>query len=72
MGDVAASFAGLAGSEAATLGSLAPFGFGQSASLQSGLINLLALSPFNSGSATTLTQQLMALNEFNLVSALLG
>jgi hypothetical protein len=34
--------------------------------------NWLALSSLNSGSATTLTQQLMALNEFNLVSSLLA
>jgi hypothetical protein len=66
-GDLAATFSARAGSEAVTFASLATFGFGQS-----GLFDLLLMSSFNSGNATTLTQQLMALNEFNLVSTLLG
>jgi hypothetical protein len=66
-GDVGATFSDQTGSEAATFASLSQFGFGQS-----GLLDLLLMSSFNSGSATTLTQQMMALNEFNLVSTLFG
>jgi hypothetical protein len=66
-GELAATFSARAGSEAATFASLSQFGFGQS-----GLLDLLLMSSFNSGSATTLTQQLMAVNEFNLVSTLFG
>jgi hypothetical protein len=66
-GDVAATFSAQASSEATTFAALSQFGFGQS-----GLLDLLLMSSFNSGSATTRTQQLMALNEFNLVSTLFG
>jgi hypothetical protein len=71
-GDTAASFVSQVGRETVTVASLAQLGSGQTTFGSSGLINLLALSSFNSGVATTFTQQLMALNEFMLVSTLLG
>lgn len=71
-GDAAAGFVSQVGRETATVAGLAQFGLGQTTFGSSGLINLLALSSFNSGVATTVTQQLMALNEFILVSTLLG
>lgn len=71
-GDTAAGFVSQVAGETATVASLAQFGLGQTTFGSPGLINLLALASFNSGTATTATQQLMALNEFMLVSTLLG
>lgn len=71
-GDTAASFASQVGNQTVAAASLASFGFGQSEFGTLGLFNLLSLSSFNSGNATTYTQQLMALNQFRLVSTLLG
>lgn len=79
LGGVAANFAGQAGVEAATLGAVAQFssellllGSGLTGSNTLSLTDLLALSSLNSGSALTLTQQVLALNEFNLVSTLIS
>lgn len=71
--NVATAFAGQAAGNAATIGTLgivAQLGLGESAFGQMGLSNLLALSSFNAGDATTLTRQLIALSEFQLVSTL--
>ena len=80
LGQVAAGYADQAGAESATLGSVAQLGSGLSllfgsdltASNNFGLADLLALSSLSSGNATTLTQQLLALNEFNLISNLIA
>jgi len=68
-GSVASGFAAT-GQQAATLGTLAAFDLTNTSLWLPGLLDLLTVSSFNNGSATTLIQQLMALNEFNLVSTL--
>lgn len=71
-GDAAASLADRASRETVSLAAFAQFGFGQTAPGLLGMFNLLALSSFNLGNATTVTQQMVALNEYMLVSTLLG
>lgn len=80
LGNVAANYASQAGAESTTLAGIAQadsqlsllFGSGLTGSSSFGLADLLALSSMTSGSTGTLTQQLLALNEFNLVSTLIG
>lgn len=79
LGDVAGGVMSQVGAESAALADLAStsglsllLGTGSTTTGAFGLANLLALSSLTAGSATTLTQQLLALNEFSLVSTLIG
>jgi Flagellar hook-associated protein 2 C-terminus len=79
LGTVASDFTRQAGAETATLNGLGSsgdlsllLGAGSTSNNFLGFADLLALSSLTSGNSSTLTRQLLALNEFNLVSTLTG
>jgi hypothetical protein len=71
-GNVAATSAAQAGGESAVLGTQELIGSRLMGTGSLGLADRFALESFNSGIVTTLAPQLNALNQFNLVSTLLG